>query len=151
MIEEKKSTQVDRRTFVKQAGLTALGVASIDASSYARILGSNDRISLGQPGCGSRSAGHVHMAQLASQQTKVEVVAVCDIWNLVGERRGAHVEEALHTNDRVLAVPHGILGSRVQEMSGQDRKAPCPASRTRETAHVTLIVAALPRADVCRT
>ena len=42
--------------------------------SYARILGANDRIRLGQLGCGDRSEGLVHMAQLASTQIPVEVV-----------------------------------------------------------------------------
>jgi hypothetical protein len=38
---------IDRRTFVKQAGGTML-VAGMDARSYARVLGANDRIRLGQ-------------------------------------------------------------------------------------------------------
>jgi predicted dehydrogenase len=92
---DKESAGTDRRTFVKQAGATAL-VAGMDARSYARILGANDRIRLGQLGCGSRSEGHVHMAQLASKKFPVETVAVCDIWSLARERRAAQVEKAFH-------------------------------------------------------
>jgi hypothetical protein len=40
---------IDRRTFVKQAGVARLA-AGMDARSYARVLGANDRIRLGQLG-----------------------------------------------------------------------------------------------------
>ena len=65
------SDGTDRRTFVKQAGAAVLA-ASMDARSYARILGANDRIRLGQLGCGLRSEGHVHMAQRAAKTVPVE-------------------------------------------------------------------------------
>ena len=63
---DKSQEGIDRRTFVKQAGVAALAVG-MDARSYARVLGANDRIRIGQLGCGQRSQGHVHMAQLASK------------------------------------------------------------------------------------
>jgi len=78
----------DRRTFVKQVAGTMLA-AGMDARSYARVLGANDRIRLAQLGCGARSHGHVHMVQLASKTLPVETVAVCDIWSLARERRAA--------------------------------------------------------------
>jgi predicted dehydrogenase len=83
----------NRRTFLKGAGgmLVATGM---EAHSYARILGANDRIRLAQLGCGDRSAGHVHMAQLASKQIPAEVVAVCDLWRRARERRAAQVRKA---------------------------------------------------------
>ena len=49
---DKTQEGIDRRTFVKQAGVAALA-AGMDARSYARILGANDRIRLGQLGCGA--------------------------------------------------------------------------------------------------
>ena len=63
------------------------------AQSYSRILGANDRIRLAQLGCGDRSHGHVHMAQLASEHTPVETVAVCDLWDKARDRRAAQVEQ----------------------------------------------------------
>ena len=60
------SSFTDRRTFLKQATTTALG-AGLSARSYGRVLGANDRIALAQLGCGSRSQGHVHMVQMASE------------------------------------------------------------------------------------
>ena len=92
MAEEEKMG-VDRRTFVKQAG-GALLAAGMDARSYARVLGANDRIRIGQLGCGDRSQGHVHMTQLAAKQMPVETVAVCDLWTLAREHRAAQVKQA---------------------------------------------------------
>jgi predicted dehydrogenase len=87
---------MNRRTFLQQAGSAAIAVSAVPttAQSYKRILGANDRIRLAQLGCGDRSHGHVHMAQRASEQTPVEMVAVCDLWSLARERRAAQVEKA---------------------------------------------------------
>jgi len=92
---DKEKAEIDRRTFVKRAGgaLVAASSMGMAARSYARILGANDRIRLGQLGCGARSEGHVHMVQLASKQLKVETVAVCDIWTLAREQRAAQVKK----------------------------------------------------------
>src|SRR6202046_4197894 len=92
---ENARTEIDRRTFVKQAGCTMLA-AGMSAQSYARILGANDRIRLGQLGCGDRSQGHVHMVTLASKQMPVEVVAVCDLWSMAREHRAAQVKRAFN-------------------------------------------------------
>src|SRR6202034_3183835 len=85
----------DRRTFVKQAGVAMLA-AGMSAKSYARVLGANDRIRLGQLGCGGRSEGHVHMVQLAAKKMPVETVAVCDLWSLAREERAAQVKKAFN-------------------------------------------------------
>lgn len=90
-----KTHHETRRTFVKQAGGVILA-AGMDARSYGRVLGANDRIRIAQLGCGGRSQGHVHMIQLASREMSVETVAVCDIWSLAREQRAAQVREAFH-------------------------------------------------------
>src|ERR1700692_1246852 len=82
---------MDRRNFVK--GAVGASVLAMNARAYARILGANDRIRLGQIGCGDRSHGHVHMVQLASARTPVETVAVCDIWSHARERRAEQVRK----------------------------------------------------------
>src|SRR5665213_3835634 len=92
---DKTNHETDRRTFVKQAGGVILA-AGMDARSYGRVLGANDRIRIAQLGCGGRSHGHVHMIQLASREMPVETVAVCDIWSLAREQRAAQVKEAFH-------------------------------------------------------
>ena len=87
---EKGEERIDRRTFVKATG-GAMLAAGMTAKSYGRILGANDRIRIGQLGCGGRSQGHVHMVQLAAKQMPVETVAVCDIWSLAREHRAAQI------------------------------------------------------------
>ena len=67
--------------------------AGMSAKSYARVLGANDRIRLGQLGCGGRSEGHVHMAYMASKHMPVETVAVCDLWSLARDQRAAQVKK----------------------------------------------------------
>src|SRR5208337_3881321 len=101
----------DRRTFLKGAGglLIATGM---DARSYARILGANDRIRLGQLGCGDRSEGHVHMAQLASKQIPVETVAVCDLWSLATERRAAQVKKTFDLEPQSYQYSEELLGRK---------------------------------------
>jgi predicted dehydrogenase len=89
----------DRRTFVKQAGGTMLATG-LSAKAYSRVMGANDRIRLGQLGCGDRSGGHVHMVQLASKQMPVETVAVCDLWSLARERRAAQVKHVFNNEPR---------------------------------------------------
>src|ERR1700684_4616913 len=91
--------EIDRRSFIKTAGgavVVAGLAASMDARAYGRIVGANDRIRLGQLGCGARSAGHVRMTQMASKQMPVETVAVCDLWKLARERRAAQVAAAFN-------------------------------------------------------
>src|SRR5450432_2486746 len=86
---------MDRRTFVKQAAGTLLATG-MDARSYARVLGANDRIRLGQLGCGDRSQGHVHMTKLAARQMPVETVAGCDLWSWARDHRAAQVKQAFN-------------------------------------------------------
>src|SRR5690349_22116804 len=91
---EAATSNLDRRTFLKAGGAAlAASALGMTASSYARVLGANDRIRLGQLGCGDRSGGHVHMLQLASAKIPVETVAVCDLWSRARERRAADVQK----------------------------------------------------------
>lgn len=91
---EEDGKKMTRRDFVKHAGGAALAAstAGMTARSFGRILGANDRIRLGQLGCGSRSEGHVHMVHLASRQMPVETVAVCDLWSLARQHRAAQAK-----------------------------------------------------------
>jgi predicted dehydrogenase len=99
---------IDRRTFVKQASYSALA-AGLTAKSYGRVVGANDRIRLGQLGCGDRSAGHVHMTQLASKTIPVETVAVCDLWSLARERRAAQVKKFFNLDPKTFKYHEQML------------------------------------------
>jgi len=110
--ESEKNDEIDRRDFIKQAGgaLLAASTAGMTARSYARILGANDRIRLGQLGCGGRSEGHVHMARMAANRMPVETVAVCDLWSLARERRAAEVKRAFNLDPQVYKYSEEMLG-----------------------------------------
>jgi len=110
-MSDKSSEGIDRRTFVKQAGGAVLA-AGIDARSYARVLGANDRIRLGQLGCGSRSEGHVHMTQLAAKQMPVETIAVCDLWSLAREHRAAQVKKAFDLEPKIYRYSEEMLANK---------------------------------------
>lgn len=104
---------IDRRQFLKGTGNAVLAgsAISMSARSYARVVGSNDRIRIAQLGCGGRSEGHVHMVHMAAQHTPVEVVAVCDIWTLARERRAAQVKEMFGTAPRIYKYSEQMLPS----------------------------------------
>jgi predicted dehydrogenase len=72
-----------RRNFIKSSAAGAAGLAiGSRASSYARILGANDRIGVAFVGPGDRARDALIPAflQLAGE-LNFEPVAVCDIWN----------------------------------------------------------------------
>lgn len=108
---DKATPGTDRRTFVKQAG-GAMLIAGMDARSYARVLGANDRIRLAQLGCGGRSEGHVHMVSLASKQIPVETIAVCDIWSLARERRAAQVRKTFNLEPQLYKYSEDMLARK---------------------------------------
>ncbi len=82
-----------RRKFLKTATAGSAALA-LSAASYARVLGANDRISIGQIGCGSRGID-AHMAGIhAHQDTQnFEITAVCDPWRLRREEASAKAKE----------------------------------------------------------
>ncbi len=86
------SQNTNRREFLKAAGSVAAGAALTSrASSYASILGANDRVRVGIVGYSDRCKGALIPAFLKSSgELNFELVAVSDIWSL---RREAGVAE----------------------------------------------------------
>src|SRR5262245_55393311 len=90
----KTSQKINRRSFLNQATTLVVGAGAISsvASSYNRILGANDRISLGHIGVGRRGrelAGIV--ARL--KEKNVEMTAVCDLWKINREAAAAQANK----------------------------------------------------------
>src|ERR1700753_1246106 len=106
-----ESGGTDRRTFVKQAAGAVLA-AGMDARSYARVLGANDRIRLGPLGCGARTEVRVHMTQLAAKKAAVETVAVCDLWTLAREHRAAQVKKAFNNEPQIYKYSEQMLARK---------------------------------------
>jgi len=82
-----------RRQFLKGATATAATLA-LSASSYARVVGANERISLGLIGCGDRGYG-AHMVGIHphDKEMNAEFTAVCDPWRVARERAAARIKE----------------------------------------------------------
>jgi predicted dehydrogenase len=79
--------RIDRRTFLGKSGMVAGGAAlTATALSYTKILGANDRISLGHIGIGSRGRELVEIVGALRSRHNVEMTAVCDLWKANRER-----------------------------------------------------------------
>jgi predicted dehydrogenase len=76
------TNQLQRRAFLRGG---AFALAST-AASYGRILGANDRISLGQIGIGNRGRELASVAAGLKGLHNVEMTAVCDLWKVNRER-----------------------------------------------------------------
>ena len=88
----RKSKPTNRRTFLAGAG-AAIGASALGrtALSYSRILGANDRISLGHIGCGRRGLGLATIAR-GLKNRNLEMTAVCDLWKVNREAAAARTE-----------------------------------------------------------
>jgi predicted dehydrogenase len=79
--------RIDRRAFLGQSGRLAGGAAlATTARSYGRILGANDRISLGHIGIGNRGRELAQIAGTLKSSHNVEMTAVADLWKVNRER-----------------------------------------------------------------
>ena len=88
----RKSKPTDRRTFLAGAGAATFASAlGGTALSYSRILGANDRISLGHIGCGRRGLGLQTIAR-GLKGRNLEMTAVCDLWKVNREAAAARTE-----------------------------------------------------------
>jgi predicted dehydrogenase len=105
----RKPRPVNRRVFLTGAG-AAIGASALSrtAVSYSRILGANDRISLGHIGVGRRGTGLAGIAaQLKSRN--VEMTAVCDLWKVNREAAAARAEAAYGRAPRAFQYMEDLL------------------------------------------
>jgi predicted dehydrogenase len=105
----RKPRPVNRRVFLTGAG-AAIGASALSrtAVSYSRILGANDRISLGHIGVGRRGTG---LAGIAAQlkNRSVEMTAVCDLWKVNREAAAARAEAAYGRAPRAFQYMEDLL------------------------------------------
>jgi len=106
--------EMDRRAFLnKSAALVAGGATLVSsARSYARIIGANERISLGHIGIGSRGKELDEIAALLRKDYNVEMTGVCDLWS--SNREAARAANAEHYGraPRTYATPEDILAQK---------------------------------------
>ncbi len=82
-----------RREFLKatSAGAAAL---TLTATSYARVAGSNERLSIGVIGCGDRGLkAHMPGVNAHAKAANLEITAVCDPWSVRREMAAAQCRE----------------------------------------------------------
>lgn len=94
----------NRRDFMK-IGSTAIAATAVswNATSYAKIIGANDRVKVGIVGCGDRMKGALIPAFHAnSKDTNFEIVAVSDIWNRRRDEGATYIQKI--TGSPVVAV-----------------------------------------------
>ena len=90
---------LSRRKFIGKTAtgiagvVVSSGVSTLNAASYRRIIGANDRINIGFLGCGGRSSGHQRMVKMSEKDKNLGVVAVCDIWKLNKEKAAANCKK----------------------------------------------------------
>jgi len=106
------NTKCNRRDFLKTAtiGVTAM---SFTARSYARVMGANDRIRIGQIGCGGRGRG-AHMAGVHKHDKveNAEFVAVSDPWRLAREQGAAMCKDWYGTDVKQFVSYRDILACK---------------------------------------
>jgi predicted dehydrogenase len=87
-IQADESKDVPRRSRGRRS---APALSAGTALSYSRILGANDRISLGHIGCGRRGLGLQTIAR-GLKGRNLEMTAVCDLWKVNREAAAARTE-----------------------------------------------------------
>ncbi len=110
--EEPKLLDKNRREFMK-IGSAALATTAVswNATSYAAIVGANDRVRVGVVGCGDRMkqalipSFHMHQKEM-----NFEFVAISDLWNRRREEGIAYIQkvcgtkvDAVRNNDELYA------------------------------------------------
>ncbi len=105
------ASTVSRRTFVgSAAGSAAL---PLTASSYSRILGANDRIQVGQIGCGHRASGHRRMLKLSMKtDPNFDLRSVCDIWSVNRERAADDAQKLFERRPKTFKYSEEMLADR---------------------------------------
>lgn len=87
------SRVTSRREFLKTASVGAAAL-SVTASSYARVAGANDRISIGVIGCGSRGLdAHMPGVNKYAKEQNIEITAVADPWRVRRDMAAAKTKE----------------------------------------------------------
>jgi len=86
---------ISRRKFLETSALTAAGALAMSASSYARVIGANDRVNLGFMGTNSRGWG---LIDSFSMDGNINITHLCDVDSRVVEKTSAKIKGLGHDN-----------------------------------------------------
>lgn len=95
---KKNNLENSRRDFIKKASLGAgvlgLSTMGVNAKSYSRIIGANDRVQVGIVGFSNRFRGSLVPSFMNhAKELNFEFVAVSDIWNRRRDEAEAYIKE----------------------------------------------------------
>ncbi len=105
------SSSINRRTFLEQSAVAIAGsvVLPRTALSYERILGANDRISVGHIGIGNRGEELDLIASKLKTSHNIEMTAVCDLWKVNREKAAATNATYYGKTPRAVQHPEEML------------------------------------------
>lgn len=109
-----ESSSISRRTFLEKSAAALAGSAILPSTalSYERIVGANDRISLGHIGIGSRGGDLDLIASKLKSSHKVEMIAVCDLWTLNRDKAVATNTTYYGRTPRAVQHPEELLAMK---------------------------------------
>jgi predicted dehydrogenase len=102
-----------RRQFLKSVSAGAAALAATSASSYGRVPGSNERLSIGIIGCGDRGR-NAHMTGINkhAKEQNLEITAVCDVWATAREKASAMAKEWYGREPREFTSYRDLVGQK---------------------------------------
>src|SRR5688572_11277918 len=74
------TTKTSRRTFLKTSAVATAGALAFSRTSYASVIGANDRIRFGVIGCGGMGTGHLGSLVKRSDADNIKVLGVSDVY-----------------------------------------------------------------------
>jgi predicted dehydrogenase len=99
---------LSRRVFIGAAGSLAQ-----TARSYARVVGANDRIQVGQLGCGHRASGHRAMLKLSAQtDPNFDLRSICDLWSVNRERSADDAQRLFGARPKLYRYSEEMLADK---------------------------------------
>src|SRR5262252_4213952 len=113
---ENSEGRLNRREFLQKGTAMTVGSAALTntALSYTRILGANDRISLGHIGIGNRGSELDGIVAGLKDDKKVELTAVCDLWT-------QNLDRAVAANQKHYGKPPPRPAARAGTAGAQGR------------------------------
>ena len=110
MNEWESADKINRRSFLNRGARIAAGTAlGTTALSYSRILGANERISLGHIGVGNRGRELDWIVSRVKDKHHAEMTAVCDLWKTNRERAVTINEKFYGRAPRAFGEPEELL------------------------------------------
>ncbi len=102
--------KLNRREFLSKTAAGAGGLALASVASHSRkVLGANDRITIGVIGCGGRGQYLMGEANKQREKRNVHLIALCDVWRLNRERAAAKLKSWTGTTPRTFSRYRDVL------------------------------------------